>query len=210
MSHRNRTRLFAAAFAVAALAGGPAAFAQTAPPAQPTQDHGAHHPDGQAQASPATPPAPNAPSKPSGGMPMGMMGKGGMMCDEMKQDMKSMMSMMHDMMSMQGGMMPSQAGGALAPLKAELKITEAQAPLWSRFAEAWRSAAESMQSQHKQVMASAASTLPERLARRQAMLSSQLASLKTIDEALGPLYASLDSDQKKIVDKLRVGRMGMM
>ena len=209
MMRPMRRRLSVLALAIAAIGTAPAAFAQTAsPPAD--QDHRAHHPDA---AAPAKPGAPATPPMQQGDKSMGMMGQGGMMCGDMKRDMKSMMGMMHDMMgmmSMHSGMMPPQADSTLASLKTDLKITEAQAPLWDRFAEVWRSASTVLKGQHKEMMASGEGTLPARLARREAMLSGHLASLKSVEEALAPLYASFSDGQKRIADKAIAFPMGMM
>jgi hypothetical protein len=55
-----------------------------------------------------------------------------------------------------------------------------------------------------------AATLPARLERREAMLSAHLGRVKTLKEALDPLYASLSAEQKKIADSIMIGPMGMM
>jgi LTXXQ motif family protein len=115
------------------------------------------------------------------------------------------------MMSVQSGMMASHAEARIAALKVELRITDAQAPQWNRFAEALRGTAKSMESLHRRMMQSAATaTLPARLALQEQMLATHLASLKTLKEALEPLYASFSDDQKKIADGITIGSMGMM
>jgi hypothetical protein len=159
-----------------------AVFAQTTPQApQVNQDHSVHHPDAKAQSKPG----------------MGMMGQGGMM------DGKDCM--------MESGMMASRVEGRIAELKAQLKITDAQMPQWNRFAETLRDVAKTMGEMHQDMMQSAQSnTLSDRLARREKMLTAHLASVKSLEEALQPLYANLSDEQKKIVDKVTIGPMGMM
>lgn len=186
----------------AALWGMTTDFAQFASAAD-EQDHGAHHP-------PAASEAPPAPPAPSGEMSNGMMGKDGQRGMMMGRDMKDMMSMMRDMM----GMMSAQASNIetrIASLKTELKITDAQAPQWDRFAEALRTAVKSMSGVHQKMMAQGmGGTLLARLDRQEAMLTAHLASVKSLKEALEPLYASFSDEQKKIADGMMIGPMGVM
>jgi hypothetical protein len=197
--------VLALAFAIASPI--PAGLAQTAAPSD--QDHSAHHP-----ASAPT-------SAPSDKAPMGMMGKdkGDMMgkaggAGMMGGDMKEMMSMMRNMMTMMSahsGMMASNVEGRIAGLKTELKISDAQAPQWNRFADALRGAGKTMNGMSEQTMSSGMTmTLPSRFDQQQQMLSTHLNSLKTLKEALDPLYASFSDDQKKTADGLMIGPMGMM
>jgi len=199
--------LSALTFALAGVLSASIAFAQaTTPVPQVDQDHSTHHPDA------------TAPSKPG----MGMMGKGMMMdgkCGTMGESgmmpgdmqMMSMMRQMMAMMSAESGAMTSHVEGRIAELKAELKITDAQSPQWDRFAEALRGVGKTMGEMHQQMMQSGqSSALPERLARREKMLTAHLASVKSLEEALQPLYASLSDEQKKIADKMTIGPMGMM
>ena len=185
------------------LAGPPAqhsAFAQAAAPAsQSEQEHSAHHPGTTAEGAPApiTPPAQTNRS------PVGMMG-----------DMRSMMSMMRNMQTMMGaqsGMMMSDVEGRLAALKTEVKINDAQASQWNRFADALRTAAKSMNGMFEQMtQPGAAATLPTRLDRHEKMLLAHLNALRTVKDALEPLYASLNDEQKTLADGLMIGPMGMM
>jgi hypothetical protein len=128
--------------------------------------------------------------------------------------MNDMMSMMRNMMTMMGaqsGMMAANVEGRIASLKSELKITDAQTSAWSKFADASRAAGGSMNDMYQQMMQSGpASTLPARLERRETMLSAHLGRVKTLKEALDPLYASLSAEQKKIADSIMIGPMGMM
>jgi hypothetical protein len=187
----------------------PVGFAQTqSPPAPSNEDHSAHHPG--AAAEPAAP-ADNPAKAQPGGAP-GMMGSSGRM--GMMGDMKQMMPMMRNMMTMMGaqsGMMAADVEGRVASLRTELKITDAQAPQWNRFADALRATAKSMNGMFEQMMSSdIEATLPGRLERHEKMLSAHLNVLKTLREAVEPLYAALSNDQKKTADQLRIGPMGMM
>jgi hypothetical protein len=131
---------------------------------------------------------------------MGMMG-----------DMRSMMRNMQAMMGAQSGMMMPNVEGRLAALKTELKITDAQAPQWNRFADALRTAAKSMNGMFEQMMEpGTAATLPARLERHEKMLSAHLNTVRTLKDAVEPLYASLRNEQKKLADGLMIGPMGMM
>jgi len=196
MIPRMQTSLSALLLAGAMVVGAPVGMAQTAP----AQDHSAHHPGTKSDAPPQ-----NSDAKGSGGMPMGMMGTGGM-----KQMMPMMRNMM-TMMSAQTGMMSANTEGRIASLKVELKITDAQATQWNRLADALRDTAKSMNGMHEQMMQSGApATLPEQLDRHEKMLTAHMAAFKTLKDALGPLYASFSDEQKKTADGLMVGPMGMM
>jgi hypothetical protein len=204
------SRLSVWALAIALVGTAPVGFAQTASPpsTEADQDHSAHHP-----------PTAASPTQSSGtqGMvsqngPGGMMGQnnpGGMM------GMKDMMSMMRNMMTMmsaQSGMMASNVEGRISSLQTELKITDAQASAWNRFAEALRATGGSMNGMYQQMMQSdpTATTLPARLDRQETMLSAHLSRIKTLKEALDPLYASFSDEQKKIANGVMIGPMGMM
>ncbi len=206
MLFANRYVMPALLIASAIAAGPTITFAQTTPPAaRADEDHDAHHPADSA----VTPPTPS----PSRGMPMGMPGRGGQ-AGMMGGDMKQMMSMMRSMMTMmsaESGMMASHVEGRIASLKTELKITEVQTPDWNRFADALRATAKSMGGMYGQMMqANGVVALPTRLEAHETMLAAHLASLKTLKDALDPLYASLSDDQKKRADGVMIGPMGMM
>lgn len=222
MSPRLASRTTIALAALATLCAPPVGFAQT--PVPSAEDHSAHHPG--TAAEPAAPKDNPAKAQP-GGMP-GMMGAGGRMGMTgrgshrmgrgnqigMMGDMKQMMLMMRNMMTMMGaqsGMMSADVEGRIASLKTELKITDAQVPQWNRFADALRATAKSMNGMFEQMMPSAAeATLPQRLERREQMMSAHVTVLKTLREAVDPLYAALSDDQKQIADQLMIGPMGMM
>lgn len=207
--------ILSVAFSLAVLFPQPFAFAQAAvPQSQSDQDHNAHHPGTAAEAAPVTtPPTTPAPAQ-SGRSPigMGMMGPGGQ--PRMMEDMRQMMSMMRNMMSMmstQTGMMSADVEGRIAALKTELKIADAQTPQWHRFAEALRAVAKSMNTMHEQMMQSGITgTLPARLERYEKMASAHLDAMRTLKDALDPLYAALSDEQKKRADGLMIGPMGMM
>ena len=220
MQSRLRISLPAAAFAAALYGIASGGFAQTAPSTATDQNHSAHHPQTANEAAPAKPneaPSTNTQSG-SGGMMAqgGMMGQGGMMAQGgmMGGDMSQMMGMMRNMMTMMGaqsGMMAANVEGRIASLKSELKITDAQTSAWNKFADALRAAGGSMNDMYQQMMQSGpATTLPARLERREAMLSAHQGRIKTLKEALDPLYASLSAEQKKIADSIMIGPMGMM
>ena len=168
-----------------------------ATPSLAQQDaHSEHHPDG-AMPSQATTP---------GGS---MMGAGSM----------PMMGMMRMMMGEQGmgGMrmmsaMAEHVEGRLAFLKAELKITDAQMPLWNNFAEAVRANAKAMEQMMQGGMmgTSQSTSLPEKLAMREKMMTTHLDALRKFKAAVDPLYAALGDEQKKIADELLMGPIGMM
>ncbi len=201
-----RPAALAVAVALAGMASG--GFAQTSPsPGGADENHSAHHPNAAAE-------EPAAPAQ-TGETPTGMMGQdrsGGMM---MGRDMKEMMSMMRGMMNMmmsaQGGMMASNVEGRIATLKIALKITDAQSSLWDHFADALRASAKSMSDTHQHMMSSGmGGTLLERLDLQEAMMSAHLTSVRSLKEALQPLYASFSDEQKKIADGMMIGPMGMM
>lgn len=215
MNARVWIRPAALAVAVALVGMASGGFAQTSPsPGGADENHSAHHPKAAAEAPAAPAPAQSseAQSTETSKVMKGPGGSGGMM---MGRDMKEMMSMMRDMMNMmmsaQGGMMASNVEGRIATLKTELKITDAQATQWDHFADALRASTKSMSDTHQKMMSSRmAGTLLERLDRQEAMLSAHLASVKSLKEALQPLYASFSDEQKKIADGMMIGPMGMM
>ena len=155
------------------------------------QQHEQHHPD----------------TAPSAGMPQGMPGGAGGM---------PMMRMMTGQDGIAGmGMMTAMAGhvdGCLAFLNAELKITEAQLPLWNAVADAIRANAKGMTEMMSGGMmgASQTTTLPDKLATREKMMTAHLDALHRFKAAVEPLYAALSDEQKKTADELLMGRMGMM
>jgi hypothetical protein len=129
----------------------------------------------------------------------------------MGRDMKDMMSMMRDMMNTMMSAQSSNVEARIASLKTELKITDTQATQWDHFADALRASAKSMSGMHQKMMSSGMrGTLLERLDRQEAMLSAHLTSVRSLKEALQPLYASFSDEQKKIADGMMIGPMSMM
>ena len=179
--------------------------------AAPISAEDAHHPPGTAQsAPPAAAPAPVAPGSSS----MGMMGQGmshGMMGQGMMNQGAAGQSRGMSMMSMMG---MGEAGrlervqGHLAFLEAELKITDTQRSLWSAFAQAVKTSAEKHNSMVG--MASKPDAAPlERLAHQEHALTTRLEGVRAIKSALTPLYAALDTEQKKTFTQLLPMRMMM-
>jgi hypothetical protein len=122
---------------------------------------------------------------------MGMMGQGGMM-------------------AMMG--MGEHIEGRIAFLRAELKITDAQLPQWNAFADALRANAKRMSGMRNTMMQNmsqggTSASAPARLDRMEKMMTAMLDAVKTTKAALGPLYAALSDDQKKVADELIQGPM---
>jgi LTXXQ motif family protein len=105
--------------------------------------------------------------------------------------------------------MDEYVDGDLAFLKTELKISEAQMPQWNAFAEAFRSERQKTASLCREAMDQAkemrSASLPDTLKKAEDQLSGRLDSLRTMEAALGPLYASLSKDQKKTADQIMRG-----
>ena len=156
-------------------------------------EHQQHHPG-------ETPPAAEmqGPGMPGGGMA----GSGGM----------PMVGMMMGQDGMGGmSMMAGHVEGRLAFLKTELKITDAQLPLWNAVADVIRANAKTMGSMGDGMMGDMqTSTLPEKLAAREKMMTAHLEALRKFKAAVDPLYAALSDEQKKTADELLIGPIGMM
>ena len=121
------------------------------------------------------------------------------------------MPMMRMMMG-QGGMplMAKHIEGRLAFLKTELKITDTQLPLWNAFAQAMRDDSTVQAMPHPMMEMNKATTLPDKIAARETMLTARLEALRKLKAAADPLYAALTVDQKKTADDIMLGPMGMM
>jgi hypothetical protein len=107
-------------------------------------------------------------------------------------------------------MMTDHIEGRLAFLKAELKISESQLPQWKAFAEAVHASAKSMSGMPASMMEARALPLPQRIEATEKGMSLRLDALRKIGAAVGPLYASLSPEQKRIADSLMVSPMGML
>ena len=53
-------------------------------------------------------------------------------------------------------------------------------------------------------------TLPDKLALREKMMTQHLEALRQFKTAVDPLYAAFSDEQKKTADELLMGPMGMM
>lgn len=97
--------------------------------------------------------------------------------------------------------------GRIAFLKAELKITDDQLPLWNAVAGAMRDDARSMATMSGDMagMTAQSKALPERLATREKLMAARLDAMRTLSAAVGPLYAALTDEQKKVADELMIG-----
>ena len=123
-----------------------------------------------------------------------------------------------------GGMMPmmgmgmmgmaDHVEGRIAFLKAELKITDAQLSQWNTFADSIRSNAQRMGEMRGTMMQGGmmgqTATAPDRLDRMEKMMTAMVEAVRSAKAALGPLYAVLSDEQKKMADTLLHGPMGMM
>ncbi len=123
-----------------------------------------------------------------------------------------------------GGMMPmmgmgmmgmaDHVEGRIAFLKAELKITDAQLSQWNTFANSIRSNAQRMGEMRGTMMQGGmmgqTATAPDRLDRMEKMMTAMVEAVRSTKAALGPLYAVLSDEQKKMADTLLHGPMGMM
>lgn len=141
-----------------------------------------------------------------GGMQQNMQNSPGMMQGQGMHG--QMMGGMGGHMMMGGG--PAQhIEGRLAFLKTELGITDAQMDAWEDYAAAMRSAADSMQEMHTMMMSGDRPTsFPDRMERREQMMSARLETLGTLRDAAVPLYEALNDEQKQVADSIM--GMGMM
>lgn len=103
--------------------------------------------------------------------------------------------------------------GRLAYLKTELKITNAQEALWNSYAAAARDNANAMLAHCNAMMSqrgASSATLPDRLDQHVQLMEAQLDAVRAMNKALRPLYAVLSDSQKRTVDQLYWGPMGMI
>ena len=122
--------------------------------------------------------------------------------------------MMHVGQGMMGGStdgMLDRIEGRLAFLRTELKITGAQMPQWNKLTEAVRASAKNMNERMQARMSEQeqAATLPERLERREQLMTARLEEVKQVKGALNELYASLTEEQKKEANALVLPMIGM-
>jgi hypothetical protein len=98
--------------------------------------------------------------------------------------------------------MADHVEGRIAFLKTELKITDAQLSQWNTFADALRSNARQTAEMLGTVGQATTLNAPDRLDRREKMLTSMLAMVRSTKAALSPLYSALSNEQKKQADSL--------
>lgn len=139
------------------------------------------------------------------------MGPGMMQRDQMGQGMAGSGMMHGAMMPMMMGASAGHVEGRLAFIKTELKITDAQMPQWNVFADVVRANASATNDMHRSMPAQqkSGSTLPERLAMEDKMLSAHVQASRKVQEALTKLYDVLGPEQKKVADGIVIGPMGM-
>jgi hypothetical protein len=95
--------------------------------------------------------------------------------------------------------------GRIAFLKAELKITDAQLPQWNAFADALRNNAKRRAEALETRAQRTAPNALDRLDRIEKMMTMMLETVRSTKTALGPLYAVLNDEQKKMADTLLRG-----
>ena len=123
-------------------------------------------------------------------------------------------AMMHGGQGMMGGSadgMLDRIEGRLAFLRTELKITDAQMPQWNKLTEAVRASGKNMNERMQARMSGQeqAATLPERLERREQLMTARLEEVKQVKGALNELYSSLTEEQKKEANTLVLPMIGM-
>ena len=110
-------------------------------------------------------------------------------------------------------MMGRHIEGRLAFLKTELKITANQEALWNAYADAARANAKEVAGHCTTMMNKAngsATSLPDRLDQHEQLMAAHLEALRAMNKALKPLYAALTEQQKKDIDEIAWGPIGMM
>jgi hypothetical protein len=153
----------------------------------------------------------------------GMMGRGGMMDQDMGGQDMSGCPMMGDMMGFgrrgmkegmgHGTMMHSvpMMEGRLAYIKADLEIADTQLAAWDAYANAVRARHATMEGMRTEIMkAKQSGSALQRLDARIKALESKLGSLKALKPVTEGLYAVLSDEQKKKADQLLGGVCGMM
>ncbi len=122
---------------------------------------------------------------------------------------------MHHESADQGAACPmnEHVDGQLGFIEAELKISEAQVPQWNVFAGAFR-ADKARQAQlcamaQEQARSMETAPLPDSMAAMADRLTARLESMRAMQAAIAPLYASLSQEQKKKADEIMKGASGM-
>ena len=155
---------------------------------------------------------PATPMPPAGMPPSGMAMPPSAMPAMMGGNMGKMMEATGPMMGAGGMGMPFEhVEGRIAYMKAELKITDAQAAPWDAYAASLRADAVTMKGLHDSMATDGmAASLPDRLAAQQKMMSVHLGSVQSMEASARPLYAALSEEQRKLIDQMTAGPMGMM
>ena len=130
------------------------------------------------------------------------------------QGIRGGQAMMHGGQGMMGGSTDGRLDrieGRLAFLRTELKITDAQMPQWNKLTEAVRASGKNMNERMQARMAEQeqAATLPERLERREQLMTARLEEVKQVKGALNELYSSLTEEQKNEANTLVLPMIGM-
>lgn len=103
--------------------------------------------------------------------------------------------------------------GQLGFIQAELRISDAQAPQWNVFAGAFRAdkerQAQLCAAAQEQAHSMATASLPDSMGITADRLTARLESMRAMQAAIAPLYASLSSEQKKKADEIMKGVSGM-
>lgn len=109
--------------------------------------------------------------------------------------------------------MNEHVDGQLGYIQAELKISEAQIPQWNVFAGAFRADKEKQARlcamAQEQARSMATAPLPDSMGMMADRLTARLESMRTMQAAIAPLYASLSAEQKKKADEIMKGVSGM-
>lgn len=109
--------------------------------------------------------------------------------------------------------MNEHVDGQLGYIQAELKISEAQIPQWNVFAGAFRADKEKQARlcamAQEQARSMATAPLPDSMGMMADRLTARLESIRTMQAAIAPLYASLSAEQKKKADEIMKGVSGM-
>jgi hypothetical protein len=95
--------------------------------------------------------------------------------------------------------------GRLAFLKTELKLTGSQAQLWEAFAAAVRAG-----QTDAMPAAAAGASITQRLDADEHQQAMRLNATRQLKSAVGPLYAALDDNQKRIFDQLSQHQLGLL
>jgi hypothetical protein len=108
-------------------------------------------------------------------------------------------------------MSAEQVEERIAFLGAKLKITDVQDELSNSLADTIRANGAAMKTMRDGMMTRGMpTTLPDRLAAQQKMIAARAAMLDRMETSTKPLYAALSADQRKVIDQMTAGRMGMM